>query len=97
MATLENICNGFWIPEDMRFTVHVDAQVLQKIEPNSLFHPCCRDICPPILGLMYMCAESLLLDGFPPKDMLFTYAEYGDSKYQVLNRGGCKAWLNLTS
>ena len=31
IATLEKICNGFWIPEDIRFTVNVGAQVLQKI------------------------------------------------------------------
>ena len=31
IATLEKICNGFWIPEDIRFTVNVGAQVLQKV------------------------------------------------------------------
>ena len=31
IATLEKICNGFWIPENIRFTVNVDARVLQKV------------------------------------------------------------------
>ena len=31
IAMLEKICNGFWIPENIRFTVNVDARVLQKI------------------------------------------------------------------
>ena len=31
IATLEKTCNGFWISEDIRFTVNVDAQVLQKV------------------------------------------------------------------
>ena len=31
IATLEKICNGFWIPEDIRFTANVDARVLQKV------------------------------------------------------------------
>ena len=31
IATLEKICNSFWIPEDIRFTVNVGAQVLQKV------------------------------------------------------------------
>ena len=31
IATLEKICNGFWSPEDVRFTVNVDARVLQKV------------------------------------------------------------------
>ena len=31
IATLEKICNGFWIPENIRFTVNVDARILQKV------------------------------------------------------------------
>ena len=31
IVTLEKICNGFWIPEDIRFTVNVDARILQKV------------------------------------------------------------------
>ena len=31
IATLEKICNGFWIPENIRVTVNVDARVLQKV------------------------------------------------------------------
>ena len=31
IATLEKICNGFWIPKNIRFTVNVDARVLQKV------------------------------------------------------------------
>ena len=96
MATLEKICKGFWIPEDMRFTVHVDAQVLQKVEPDPLFHPRCCDICPPILCLMCMDAGVLLLDG-PPSKICCSHIHNMVIKYQVLNRDGCKAWLNLTS
>ena len=31
IAVLEKICNEFWIPENIRFTVNADAQVLQKV------------------------------------------------------------------
>ena len=31
IAALEKICNEFWIPENIRFTINVDARVLQKV------------------------------------------------------------------
>ena len=31
ITTLEKICNEFWIPENICFTVNVDARVLQKV------------------------------------------------------------------
>ena len=31
IATLEKICNGFWILENVRFTVNVDTRILQKV------------------------------------------------------------------
>ena len=31
IATLEKICNGLWIPENIRFTINVDARFLQKV------------------------------------------------------------------
>ena len=31
IATLEKICNRFWILENVRFTVNVDTRILQKV------------------------------------------------------------------
>ena len=45
IATLEKICNGFWIPENIRFTVNVDARIFAKsIELDPLFHPHYRNV-----------------------------------------------------
>ena len=31
IATLEKICNGFWILENIRSAVNVDTRILQKV------------------------------------------------------------------